>query len=126
MLHRFWEIEKKTVPNCTLASEERCALDHFNLHHSRDKDGRFVVPLPKHSMETKHGESRSQAVHHFLSFEISTHSKGVFLEVQKVMQEYFDQKHAEEVPQEDLEKPQDQVFYMLSRFLTMMMTESKC
>ena len=112
LLHRFWEIEEKTVANCTLTPEERCTLDHFNSHHSRDKDGRFVVPLPKHSMETKFGESRSQAVCQFLSFERSIHSKGVFPEVQKVVQEYFDQQHAEEVPQEDLQKPQDQVFYM--------------
>ena len=47
-----------------------------------------------------------------LSFERSIHSKGVFPEVQEVVQEYLDQKHAEEVPLEDLEKPQDQVFYL--------------
>ena len=40
------------------------------------------------------------------------HAKGVFPEVQGVVQEYFDQQHTEEVSQEDLEKPQDQVFYM--------------
>ena len=33
-------------------------------------------------------------------------------EVQEVVQEYLDQKHAEEVPLEDLKKPQDQVFYV--------------
>ena len=112
LLRQFWEIEEKTVANCTLTPEERYALDHFNSYHSHDIDGRFVVSLPKRSMETKLGESRSQAVRRFLSFERSIHSKGVFPEVQKVVQEYFDQQHAEEVPQEDLEKPQDQVFYM--------------
>ena len=112
LLRQFWEVEEKTVANCTLMLEERCALDHFNSHHSRDKEGRFIVPLPKRSMETKLGESRSQAVRRFLSFERSIHPKGIFPEVQKVVQEYFDQQHAEEVPQEDLEKPQNQVFYM--------------
>ena len=63
-------------------------------------------------METKLGESWSQAVCRFLSFERSIHSKGVFPKVQKVVQGYFDKQHAEKVPQEDLEKPQDQVFYM--------------
>ena len=101
LLCRFWEIEEKTVANCTLTLEERCALDHFNSHHSCDIDGRFVVPLPKLSMETKLSESRSQAVRRCLSFERSVHPKGVFPEVQKVVQEYFDQQHAEEVPQED-------------------------
>ena len=112
LLRQLWEIEEKTVANCTLTLEEQGALDHFNSHHSRDKDGRFVVPLPKRSMETKLSESRSQAVRRFLSFERSMHAKCVFPEVQRVVQEYFDQQHTEEVPQEDLEKPQDQVFYM--------------
>lgn len=106
LLRRFWEVEEKTVANCTLTVEERCALKHFN------DEGRFMVSLPKRSIETKLGESRSQTVRRFLSFERSIHSKGVFPEVQKVIQEYFDQQHAEEVPPEDLNKPQDQVFYM--------------
>ena len=48
----------------------------------------------------------------FLSFDRSIHSKGLFPEVQKVVQEYFDQHHAEEVPLTDLEKPPDQVYYL--------------
>ena len=63
LLRRFWEVEEKTVANCTLSVEERCALEHFYSHHSRNEEGRFVVPLPKRSMELKLGESRSQAVH---------------------------------------------------------------
>ena len=111
-LRRYWKVEEKMVTNCTLTVEERCALEHFNLYHSRDVEGRFVVPLPKRSMETNLGELCSQTARRFLSFERSVHSKGVFPGVQKVMQEYFDQQHAEEVPPEDLNKPQDQVFYM--------------
>ena len=78
------------IANCTLTLEERSTLEHFNLHYSRDEDGRFIVPLPKHSMEAKLGESRSQAVRRFLSFERSFHSKGVFPEVQEVVQQYLD------------------------------------
>ena len=97
LLRQFWDVEEKVVVNCTLSREERCALEHFNSHHSRNNDERFVVPLPKRSMEAKLGESRTQAVHRFLSFERSIHSKGVFPEVQKVVHEYFDQQHAERV-----------------------------
>ena len=60
-------------------------------------------------MEAKIDESCSQAVCRFVSFERSIHFKGVFLEVQEVVQEYLDKKHDKEVPPEDLEKPQDQV-----------------
>ena len=44
---------------------------------------------------TKFGESHSQAMHQFVTIKDSLHSKGIFLEVQKVMKEYFDQEHAE-------------------------------
>ena len=112
LLRQFWDVKEKVVVNCTLTMEERCALKHFNSHHSRHNDGRFVVPLPKRSMEAKLGESRTQAVHRFLSFERSIHSKGVFPEVQKVMHEYFDRQHAERVSLKDLEKSPDKVFYL--------------
>ena len=110
ILRKFWEVEEKTVTDSTLTLEECCAVEHFNSQHSRNPDGRFVVPLPKRPMATKLGESRSQAVRRFLSFERSTHSKGA--EVQKVMEEYFEQQHAEEVPPVDLENSPEQVFYL--------------
>ena len=34
-----------------------------------------------------------------------------------MIQEYFDQKHAKEVPSEDLEKPSEQVFYLLMHII---------
>ena len=68
LLRRFWEIEEKTISNCTLTVEERCAIEHFNINHTRDSDGRFIVPLPKRSLDVKLGESRSQAVRRFRSF----------------------------------------------------------
>ena len=112
LLRRFWEIEEKTVANCTMSIEERDVIKHFSSRHTRDSNGRFVVPLPKRSLKDKLGESRLQAVRRFLSFERSTRSKGLFPEVQKVVEEYFDQQHAEEIPQQHLDKPQDQVFYL--------------
>ncbi len=69
-------------------------------------------------MDVKLGESRCQAVRRFLSFERSMHSKGLFPEVQGVVREYLDQQHAEEVPEMDLEKPQDQVYYLPMHIVT--------
>ena len=40
------------------------------------------------------------------------HAKGHFEEVEKVIDEYFVNKHAEPVPQADLEKPPSEVFYL--------------
>ena len=63
-------------------------------------------------MSAKLGESREQAVHRFVSFERSIHAKGQFEEVEKVIDEYFVSKHAEPVPQADLQKPPSEVFYL--------------
>lgn len=112
LLRQFWDVEEKSVANSTLTPEERTVLHHFDAHHSRDSEGRFLVPLPKRSTATKLGESRAQAVRRFISFERAMHAKGEFEEVHKVIEEYFVNKHAEPVPQVDLEKPPSEVFYL--------------
>ena len=76
------------------------------------KEGTFVVPLPKRSPVDPIGESRSQAVRRFLSLEHSLSSKGRFNEVDKVMLEYLELGHAEEVPLQDLDKHESKVFYL--------------
>ena len=58
------------------------------------------------------GESRAQAVRHFLSLERSLHFRGKFKAVDEVIQEYFELGHAELVPIADLNKPPSQVFYL--------------
>ena len=112
LLRQFWEVEEKSVANSTLTPEERTVLNHFDVHHSRDSEGRFMVPLPKRPTSSKLGESRTQAVRRFISFERMMHAKGHFEEVEGVIDEYFVSKHAEPVPRADLEKPPSEVFYL--------------
>ena len=112
LLRQFWEVEEKPVAHSTLTPEERTVLKHFDAHHSRDSEGRFMVPLPKKPTSIELGESRAQAVRRFLSFERIMHSKGQFEEVDKVVDEYFENKHAEPIPQADLMKPPNEVFYL--------------
>ena len=95
-----------------LSMEERTVLRHFELDHFCNKNGRFVVPLPKKSDAKPLGESRSQAVRRLLSLERSLNAKGRFAEFEAVMKEYVDLQHAEIVPVNDLEKPQHMVFYL--------------
>ena len=71
-----------------------------------------MVPLPKKSGCKSLGESQSLAVRQFVSFEQSLHLRGQFPEVKTVIDKYFDSKHAEPVPQEDLEKPPHSGFYL--------------
>ena len=112
LLRRFWEIEEKSVPELHFTPEEKAVMTHFQNHHTRLDDGRFMVPLPKKSGCKSLGESRSLAVRRFISFERSLHLRGQFPEVKTVINEYFDSEHAEPVPQEDLEKPPHSVFYL--------------
>ena len=39
LLHKFWELEEKTIPHSTLTSEEHSAMDRFNSQHIRSPDG---------------------------------------------------------------------------------------
>ena len=110
ILRKLWEIEEK--PMTDVSSEERSVVKHFQSHHSRTSTGRFVVPLPKRPDFGVLGESRSQAVRRFLSLERSLHAKKQFREFESVMQEYLDMDHAELVPETDLNRPQESVFYL--------------
>ena len=111
LLRRFWEVES-LGDKYNLTPEESEVLEHFQINHTRSEDGRFVVPLPRNLKSQSLGESRSQAVRRFLSFERSLHSKGRFPEFKIVMDEYFNQGHAELVPVVDFEKPSHSVFYL--------------
>ncbi|XP_062542110.1 uncharacterized protein LOC134210107 [Armigeres subalbatus] len=69
LLARFWELETCHV-NSTLSIEETACEEFFNKTTSRNKDGRFVVALPRkeHIME-KLGDSKNIAIKRFLSLE---------------------------------------------------------
>ena len=61
-----------------MTPEERTVMRQFQSTHSRTPEGRFVVPLPRRVMDGQIGESRSQAVQRFTSFERSLHAKHQF------------------------------------------------
>ena len=112
VLRKFWEIEEPPSDQASLSVEERTVVRHFESNHTRSKEGRFIVPLPKNPNARPIGESRSQAVKRFLSLERSLTQKGCFHEFNTVMQEYLDLKHAEAVPIPDLEKSPELTFYL--------------
>ncbi len=89
--------------------EEAGVVKHFETKHIRSRSGRFVVPLHKKPDSKPLGESRMQAVRRYIQFERSLHSKGLFPEVKAVIDEYFDMRP---VPESDLDKPTQQVFYL--------------
>lgn len=66
---RFWEIEESPFSESTLSLEERTVICHFHNNHRHDLDGRFIVALPRKPNAASIGESRTQEVCRFLSFE---------------------------------------------------------
>eukprot|EP00731_Ephydatia_muelleri_P025917 Em0018g17a len=95
-----------------LTPKENTVVRHFESHHTRSESGRFIVPLAKRSDSTPLGESRTQAVRHFMHLERSLLSKGSFPEFRAVINEYFSMGHAEAVPKSDMNKPPQRVFYL--------------
>ena len=112
VLRQFWEIEETPADHSILSTEERTVVRHFESNHSRSKEGRFVIPLPRNPSAKQIGESRSQAVRRFLSPERSLTAKGRFKELDDVMQEYLDLGHAEPISSTDLERPIEETFYL--------------
>jgi negative regulator of replication initiation len=98
--------EETPADHSILSTEERTVVRHFESNHSRSKEGRFVVLLPRNPSAKQIGESRSQAVRRFLSLERvrrfvslepSLTAKGRFKELDDVMQKYLDLGHAEQI-----------------------------
>ena len=112
ILRKFWEVEERLTNELTLSAEERHVMKHFEDNHSHADDGRFIVPLPKGPNIDPLGESRSQAVRRFHALECSLRLKCQFQEFCDVIEEYFKMGHAEPVPDVDLDKPQQSVFYL--------------
>ncbi len=112
IFRRFWEIEESPSDQSSLSVEERIVVRHFEANHSRSKEGRFIVPLPKNPNAMPIGESRSQAVRRFMSLKRLLNTKGCFKEFDAVMQEYISLGHTEIVPLPHLERLPELTFYL--------------
>ena len=112
ILRKFWEIEESTKTGSNFSPQERTVVHQFERNHSRRETGRFIVPLPKDPHAKSIGESRAQAVRRFLSLERTLRSKEQFSQFTAVMEEYMDLNHAEIVPVADLQKQNEDVFYL--------------
>ncbi len=112
MLRKFWEVEEHQSSDLTLTLDERFVTEHFKANHSRDRNGIFTVPLPRVANSPLLGESKSSAVRRYLSLERSLNSKGKSKEFHAVMEEYLELGHAELVPVDDMQKPDNETLYL--------------
>ena len=106
------ELEEQPKSGPVLSPEERSVVQHFRANHSHASIGRFTVPLQKRPDARPLGESHSAAVRRFFSFQHSLRAKGLFKEFDDVMRTYLDMGHAEAVPEQDVEKPPEEVLYL--------------
>lgn len=102
---RLWELDQVPSTENKLSKDEEQAVEHFLDTHQRDPvEGRFIVRLPRKEVAPPLGESRLIAVRRYLRNEKSLKAKGQWDKFQQVMNEYFDLRHAEIVPKEQLNR----------------------
>ena len=111
-LKNFWELEQ--IPTQSkLTKEEIACEEHFRATTTQDDNGRFIVKLPFKKESPKLGESLQQAQRRFFSLEKRLQSMpNTKTKYKEFIQEFRDLGHLELVPNADLEKPCDQVFYL--------------
>lgn len=62
LLQRFWKLEEiSSLNTASLTTDEQECEKHYQLTHSRDQNGRYIVRLPFKKSATKLGDSRSKA-----------------------------------------------------------------
>ena len=117
LLRKFWEVEELVPHSAALSIEEKTVQKHFDTAHTRDENGRFIVPLPRKEIVKPLGDSRVRAVKRFLSLERSLKASNKSDEFAEAVWEYFDMGHAEPVPASDL-VPDVESYYMPMHIVT--------
>ena len=97
LLRKFWEVEDCNFDKRSMSLDEKSVIKHFEDTHTRDKSGRFIVPLPRNDDVTPLGE-RSKAAKRFLNLKQSLIAKGSSTKLIKAMDELFEMRHADPVP----------------------------
>jgi hypothetical protein len=105
MVNKFWELD--SFKNETIINQDDALCEKiFADHHKRSKTGKYVVPLPFKQEKRNLGTSRAGAIKRFKSLECKfRRDKGFKTVYAKVIEDYFRQGHAEQVPANELDNP---------------------
>jgi hypothetical protein len=105
MVNKFWELD--SFKNETIINQDDALCEKiFADHHKRSKTGKYVVPLPFKQEKLNLGTSRAGAIKRFKSLECKfRRDKGFKTVYAKVIEDYFRQGHAEQVPANELDNP---------------------
>ena len=108
-LRRFWKIEDHNLQQPVFSQEEQAVIRHFEQHHEKDTDRRYIVLLSTKENVTPLGDSKSQALQRFKTMERALQSKETFSDFAEVVQEYFKMGHAELVAKMEVVSPRTEV-----------------
>ena len=106
-LRRFCEIEGYNLQEPVLSSEEKIVVKHFDEHHSRDMEGRFIVLLSRKVNVPPLGESKTQALH-----SVGLHHWSNLCERREPSRILREKGHAEQVPFDELDSTHREVYYL--------------
>jgi hypothetical protein len=98
-------------PSCE-ETLQKLALQHYNQHLRHEENGRFIVNLHYKPQKSTWGESRPLALRRFLSPKRRLRRSEQFEDYANVVNEYISSGHAERVPDNDLNKPSSDIFYL--------------
>ncbi|XP_073944568.1 uncharacterized protein [Choristoneura fumiferana] len=104
MLKSIWEIDTGTKRHLT--QEERLCEENYEKTISRNKEGRYIVKLPfkTDNPQSPDGNTKEIATNRFLQLEKRfKKSPDLKAEYTKVIKDYIDQGHMEEIPEEEKE-----------------------
>ncbi len=111
-LQRFWSLEEVPGEPTLYTDEEKAAVTHFQDTHKRSPNGRYIVGLPRREPRLELGRSRHTALRRYKQNERALKSKGRWDSFHQGIEEYLQLGHAEKVPQQDLDKPSADIFYL--------------
>jgi hypothetical protein len=105
MVNKFWELD--SFKNETIINQDDALCEKiFADHQKRSKTGKYLVPLPFKQEKRNLGTSRAGAIKRFKSLECKfRRGKGFKTVYAKVIEDYFRQGHAEQVPANELDNP---------------------
>ncbi|XP_075210613.1 uncharacterized protein LOC142317967 [Lycorma delicatula] len=112
-IEKFWEVEEPILVKQTSHDNSICERN-FIENTIRNKDGRFIVTLPRKSDNIKLGDSLNNAKNRFLSLERKLIQDPSFKKgYSNFINEYINLGHMSELNSKDLLIPDSEVFYLL-------------
>ncbi|XP_045445674.1 uncharacterized protein LOC123653728 [Melitaea cinxia] len=103
LLKTIWEVDEDTKRNLT--QREQLCEDIYTKTQKRDECGRYVVKLPFNTEEpkSKEGNTRDIAMKRLMQLERRfNQNKELKHEYKKVIEDYIDLNHIEEIPTEEI------------------------